>query len=293
MSKYPTISIVLPVWNGEKYLNLALGSIVGQTFRDFELIIVDDCSTDQSSTIADIFADSDARIRVLRNEDNLKLPASLNRGFEVAKGKYYTWTSDDNVLHPKFLEVMLAQLKKNEADIAYSDFNSIDDNGAFLNVSQVGESEKLVCYNTIGASFIYKKEVHQILGGYNLSCFLYEDYDFWVRAYLEGFRFVKLSDIVYDYRRHPLSLTSACTVPDDFAYYRYGLRKKFKQVGRSTAFEARTVLMGYRSALGLCRWLILLCEATFLNPVGAFKITVGLVQKIPTKVRGRLWPKDD
>src|SRR5436305_12627222 len=86
MAEGPTISIVLPVWNGQRYLADALDSIVRQTYRDFELIIVNDCSTDNSLAIAEEFARGDARVRVLRNEKNLKLPASLNRGFSVAAG---------------------------------------------------------------------------------------------------------------------------------------------------------------------------------------------------------------
>ena len=101
MGERPVVSIVLPVWNGEKYLTTAINSILAQRFADFELIVVNDCSTDKYAVIARGFAAADPRIRVIDNERNLKLPASLNRGFKTARGAFFTWTSDDNVLGNK------------------------------------------------------------------------------------------------------------------------------------------------------------------------------------------------
>ena len=86
----PKISIVLPTFNGERYLKSSIHSILSQTFPDWELIIVDDCSTDGTADIIKRYAQSDSRIRVIRNEKNQKLPGSLNIGFSVAKGEYLT-----------------------------------------------------------------------------------------------------------------------------------------------------------------------------------------------------------
>jgi len=81
----PKVSIVLPVYNGAKYLRESVDSCLAQTFSNWELIIVNDCSTDESSAIAEEYAAKDERIRVIHNETNLKLPASLNAGFCQAK----------------------------------------------------------------------------------------------------------------------------------------------------------------------------------------------------------------
>ena len=89
------ISIVLPVYNGEQYIDKAVESIIGQTYKNWELILVNDCSTDHTLEILEEYAGKDVRIRIINNTHNLKLPASLNVGFENAKGRYLTWTSDD------------------------------------------------------------------------------------------------------------------------------------------------------------------------------------------------------
>ena len=100
------ISIILPTYNGEKYIRESIDSILNQTYKNWELIIVNDCSTDQTPTIVDEYATKDSRIKIINNAMNLKLPKSLNIGFKEAKGEYYTWTSDDNIFKPTALEVM-------------------------------------------------------------------------------------------------------------------------------------------------------------------------------------------
>jgi glycosyltransferase involved in cell wall biosynthesis len=284
MGNGPAITIVLPVWNGEKYLEGAIKSVIAQTYKDFELIIVNDCSTDRSPQIAESFAIQDSRIKVIHNSKNLKLPASLNEGFRIARGRYLTWTSDDNLLHDIFLETLLGEIEAGDADIIYSDFNSIDDEGQFLKVSHVGEAERLVAQNVIGASFLYKRDVHEKIGGYHTDKFIYEDYDFWVRAYLAGFKFRKSAQIVYDYRRHANSLTELQSPSTDYAFYRYRLRKSFRVVKRETAFECRQILLGYRNVLGPLRWFRLLIEAGFYNPIETLKIIIGMARKVPVKV---------
>ena len=100
----PKISIVLPCYNGAKMLGNAIESIINQTLQNWELIIVNDCSTDNTLQVAQSFAEKDNRIKVITNEYNSKLPASLNNGFRQAQGEYWTWTSDDNLLLPEMFE---------------------------------------------------------------------------------------------------------------------------------------------------------------------------------------------
>lgn len=86
----PTVSIVLPCYNGAGFLAQSIDSVVEQTYTDWELILVNDCSKDNSLEIMQRYADEDSRIRIINNEHNLKLPGALNRGFQEAKGKYLT-----------------------------------------------------------------------------------------------------------------------------------------------------------------------------------------------------------
>ena len=85
------------MYNGEQYLTQAIGSCLQQTYKNIELIIVNDCSTDATLSIAKSFADNDSRVKVITNEINKRLPASLNIGHNIAKGEFLTWTSDDNL----------------------------------------------------------------------------------------------------------------------------------------------------------------------------------------------------
>lgn len=82
------VSVVMPVYNGEKYLRQSIESVLNQTFKDWNLIIVDDCSTDSSTDIMNEYAKADGRIQVIHNKVNSKIPASLNNGFEKASGRY-------------------------------------------------------------------------------------------------------------------------------------------------------------------------------------------------------------
>ena len=81
MNRAPEISLIMSVYNGEEYIAEAIDSVINQTFRDFELIIINDCSTDGTSEILDRFAKLDDRVKVHTNEVNLRLPSSLNRSF--------------------------------------------------------------------------------------------------------------------------------------------------------------------------------------------------------------------
>ncbi|MFT5212615.1 MAG: glycosyltransferase involved in cell wall biosynthesis, partial [Patiriisocius sp.] len=96
----PFVSIILPVYNGEKYLSKSIESCLNQTYRNIELIIVNDCSTDKTLEIVDGYLKLDSRIKVLTNSANKRLPASLNIGHLQAQGDYITWTSDDNLYLP-------------------------------------------------------------------------------------------------------------------------------------------------------------------------------------------------
>lgn len=124
------ISVVLPTFNGEKYLRESLDSILAQSYANWELIIVNDASTDSTLNIANEYAKKDKRICIINNESNQKLPKSLNIGFANAKGGYLTWSSDDNRYKPQAFEKMLNVLKTNpNFDMVHCDFDYINENG--------------------------------------------------------------------------------------------------------------------------------------------------------------------
>ena len=101
----PLVSIVLPVYNGEQYIAGAIDSILAQEYGNFELIVIDDGSTDRTPKILERFL-SDQRVRVIR-QDNQRLPAALSEGFRHAAGDLYTWTSADNLMKPECLGLLV------------------------------------------------------------------------------------------------------------------------------------------------------------------------------------------
>lgn len=201
------ISIVLPVYNGENYISESVESIISQTYRNWELIIVNDCSTDNTLCICEGFASKDDRIKVISNEKNLKLPGTLNAGFCLATGDYYTWTSDDNMYRPEALEVLARTLDHNpDAVMVYSDLTDIDGNGNIIESESLSDPEYIVTGNVIGACFLYTAVVAKQVGEYDESLFLAEDYDYWIRLYSCG-KIIHIMDDLYLYRRHEESLS--------------------------------------------------------------------------------------
>lgn len=104
----PRISVCVPTYNGERYLRPCLDSILHQTFKDFELLLVDDCSNDSTPTILDEYARSDSRIRVVTNERNLGLVGNWNHSISLARGEWIKFTFQDDLLREDCLEKMLA-----------------------------------------------------------------------------------------------------------------------------------------------------------------------------------------
>jgi len=99
----PRVSIGLPVYNGEKYIREAIESVLDQTFKDFELIISDNASTDRTEQICREYVDKDPRIRYYRNEKNLGAAKNFNRTFELSHGEYFKWLASDDAIESEFL----------------------------------------------------------------------------------------------------------------------------------------------------------------------------------------------
>ena len=95
----PRLSVILPVYNGSAFLAEAMESVLNQTFRDFELLVIDDASTDGSAAVAEQFGDP--RVRVIRQEANRRLPATLNHGLDLARGEWVARMDADDICHPQ------------------------------------------------------------------------------------------------------------------------------------------------------------------------------------------------
>lgn len=203
------ISVVLPVYNGSQYLHQSIQSILDQTYGDFELLIIDDCSTDSTPAIIAGFQARDSRIRSVRHEKNRRLPGSLNTGFRMARGDFVTWTSDDNLYKPTAFQEMAGFLDEHpDIGFVYSDYDLIDEKGEIIRVVSAGDWKTLGLTDVIGGCFLYRRHIHEMIGYYDESTYLAEDLEFELRAMVNGFGFQPLHRNLYQYRDHPGSLTS-------------------------------------------------------------------------------------
>ncbi len=204
----PLVSIVLPSYNGERYLEESVKSVQAQTLTDWELIIVDDCSNDNTLNLARQFALNDSRIRVIHNKTNQKLPNSLNIGFREAKGDYLTWTSDDNCYLPDALEKMYQRLAADEKIfMVCADCEFIDSDGNKDGFMSTYNEDMMLFDNSIGACFMYKREVLDEVGEYDSNGFCIEDFDYWQRILKKYGHIERIPERLYLYRRHSGSLT--------------------------------------------------------------------------------------
>lgn len=212
----PKISVVLPTYNGQRYLAVSIQSVIDQTERDWELIIVNDGSTDGTLEIAESFARNDSRLSLISNPVNKRLPASLNIGFAKATGKYLTWTSDDNRYKPDALAEMAHYLDSHPGtDLVSFNCDYIDENGRITGtdasaryISGRRNIYQFIFANNVGAAFMYRKSSADAIGEYDSSAFCIEDYNYWYRMAIAGqLDFVDDRNI-YQYRFHGASLTA-------------------------------------------------------------------------------------
>lgn len=201
------VSVVLPVYNGARYLDQAIASCLAQTHRALELVVVDDASTDDTPAIVARHAARDPRVIARRNDRNLRLPATLNVGFRVATGPLLTWTSHDNYYEPPALETLVRYLDTwNDVDLVYSDYYRLDaqDRGIRVHLSPPW---LLRWWNTVGAFFMFRRAVYEGTGEWRTDMEFVEDYEYWVRA-AKRFRMMRLGEPLYYYREHADSMSS-------------------------------------------------------------------------------------
>src|SRR5258705_13293096 len=129
----PSVSVGLPVYNGERYLPEALDATLGQSYEDFELIICDNASTDQTGSICLEYAARDSRIRYFRNETNVGPNPNFNRTLQLARAPLFRWAAHDDVVAPDYLGACVGLLQATpDAVVCQSHVKIIDLNGREL-----------------------------------------------------------------------------------------------------------------------------------------------------------------
>lgn len=138
MKDHGLVSIIMPNWNCETYVGETIHSVQSQSYQNWELIIIDDCSTDSSCDVIESFAEKDGRIKLLRNSKNLGAAESRNLGLREAKGKWIAFLDSDDLWLPNKLEKQLEFMDANGYDYSYTRYCEIDSHGDETGVMVAG-----------------------------------------------------------------------------------------------------------------------------------------------------------
>lgn len=203
------ISVVMAAYNAEKYLKEAMDSILGQTYDDFELIVIDDKSSDASGQILKDYAARDSRVVVLENQENMGLTKSLNKGLKVAKGEYIARMDADDISVPDRFEKQVVFLD------SHPDHSFVSCIGRYID--EDGKEEQLRLFPETNEEIyammpkvdavmhpgvMFRREDIRKIGDYCEDFRVVQDYDLWFRGMAAGYKFYNIQEPLVLFRRN-------------------------------------------------------------------------------------------
>lgn len=209
MKSIPEISVVMSVYNGLPFLEKSIQSILNQTFKDFEFIIIEDCSTDGSKEIIKKYSFQDPRIVCIYNETNLghiSLGYNMAKGVELARGKYIARMDSDDIAFPNRFTIQKEFLDNNPLiDIAGSWAIDIDDKDGQLGYRKYPEKNKdivrvLWSNPLIHPTVMFRRDSILNIGNYSINSGRRDDYELWFRAAAKGLKFANIPEYLLYYR---------------------------------------------------------------------------------------------
>ena len=197
-----TVSIIVPVYNAEKYLDETVSSIICQTYNNIEIILVDDGSSDSSGERCDAWEKIDDRITVIHTE-NKGPSAARNRGISIPKGDYILPVDSDDLIGASYVEKAAKVLDSDEEiGIVYCRAHLFGDMSDEWNIPNFSVTEMLVS-NCIFCSAMFRKNDWEVVGGYSSAMnYGLEDYDFWLSILSLQRKVFQIPEVLFWYRRH-------------------------------------------------------------------------------------------
>ena len=269
----PIVSVIMPVYNAERFVREAVESILNQTFTDFEFIIINDGSTDSTRAILESFADT--RI-VLLHQENQGLVRSLNRGLRMARGRYIARQDADDVSLPERLERQVAFLDAHpEVGLLASASQAIDEHGQALYVRNTpcdGETlqrEFVRGHNPlIHGSVLMRREILDTVGFYDERFLTAEDNDYWLRI-AEHWQVAALADVLFRYRIIDTSKTAREGIAFRMSYGALALwealRRRMGEPRLAGRYTSRDLALGF---------LALACREAFVSDLSVFQSAI-------------------
>ncbi len=208
-SDKPKISVLMPVYNGDQFLDKSIKSVLDQTFNNFEYIIINDGSTDDSLKIIESYNDS--RIKIINFTKNMGITVALNNGLNVAKGEYIARQDQDDISYPERFSLQIGYLENNDVDLVDTNFIFIDENDKYLQdyekryFNPEETLSHLFFYEIVHASIMCKR---LLFTKYNIQYRKRptEDYDLFIRLAKAGMRAGRIDQKLIKQRKHPNSM---------------------------------------------------------------------------------------
>ncbi len=219
MQSKPLISVIIPVYNQQKYLALTIESVLAQTFTDFELILINDGSTDESAKIIAQYAARDSRIKAI-HIDNSGKPEAINHAASLARGELFAFMDHDDLMMPERLDYQAKYLHQNaEVSAVSCSCQYVNENGITMGIQRYGKpatpeeskslmqrKQRIMCSFT---ALTVHKAAFEKVGGLRSKYWPSDDVDFINRLPQNGLLLVILPKILVKYRIHSLSTTSS------------------------------------------------------------------------------------
>lgn len=198
------LSVIIPCYNCEKYIQETVNSVLKQKYTDFEIILIDDCSTDNTLSIIKEYQKKDARIRVFFNEKNIGVALTRNKGVEVANADYIAFLDSDDVWYEEKLEIQMQYMLTHEnVDMTATSYELYD--GEMINKINTYEIPENINYNmmlyenVIGLStVIMKKKVFSVFKMSNE--YMHEDYELWLKLLKNDYVIIGIREVLVKYR---------------------------------------------------------------------------------------------
>lgn len=212
--RFPKISVIMPFYNAEEFLDESINSILNQTFREFELIIINDASSDNSDKIVKKYL-KDKRIKYFKNQKNNGIVYNLNHGLKIAKAKIIARMDGDDVSHLNRFQVQYEYLIKHPDIALVGTFaKKIDQKGRVISdIRKPIQSEEIkkrcLIYNpVVHAAAMFRKKIVKKIGGYHNKWLYIEDQDLQLRLIFSGYKLINLPLFYYFYRVHSNSTSN-------------------------------------------------------------------------------------
>jgi teichuronic acid biosynthesis glycosyltransferase TuaG len=199
----PLITVIMPVYNCECHIATAIRSVMAQTYSNWELLVLDDGCTDSTCEIVSDFARADDRIQLLRNEKNMGVARTRNRGFDLSHGEYVALLDSDDEWSPEKLQIQLDLMGRENADICYTAYAIVDESGAKVKndylVPERVTYDELLKENVIGCSTVMLAS-HILKKHRFVTDFYHEDYVLWLDLLRCGYKAVGCTKTLVKWR---------------------------------------------------------------------------------------------